>query len=430
MTDTKDFLKESFGISEKVYDFCEAIRKDLRPQFEVIDEVSRYNQLKVLAAFRDNRISSGHLTGSSGYGYGDGGREVIDSVYAQVFRAEDALVRHNIISGTHALSLCLFGVLRPGDTVTAVTGKPYDTLEEVIGISGAPGSGSLKDFGINYNQIDLKDGLVDHNKIMLTLDIGTKAVLIQKSKGYDWRASLTNAEIGKIIKTVKGVNSEIICIVDNCYGEFAEFDEPTAYGADLAAGSLIKNPGGGMASTGGYVVGRKDLIEYVAYKLNSVGLGKEVGATLNMNKEILQGFFMAPHVVGESMKSAVFCGAVFSRLGFEVSPNVGDVRSDIIQAIKLGSEEAVVQFCRSVQKGAPIDSFVTPEPWDMPGYSHKVIMAAGAFNQGASIEFSADAPIKPPYIAYLQGGLTFDSAYAGIAGAVEDFVKNGIVTAF
>lgn len=425
--DTKDVLGKSFGISPKVYNFCEETYEKIILQAAKIEKISRYNQLKVLAAFKDNKISDTHFASTSGYGYGDAGREAIDSVYAQVFGAEDALVRHNIVSGTHAISLCLFGVLRPGDTLVSVTGKPYDTLEEVIGITGH-GKGSLKEFGVDYKQIDLIDGCVDYNNIMLTLGENTKAVLIQKSKGYDWRPSLTNKEIGKIIETVKKINPNIICIVDNCYGEFVEADEPTNYGADLMAGSLIKNPGGGLVSTGGYVAGRKDLVELVSYKLNSVGLGKDVGATLNTNKEILQGLFMAPHIVGESLKAALFCGAVFGRLGFEVSPKVDDVRSDIIQAIKMGSEQGVVKFCQGIQKGAPIDSFVVPEPWDMPGYSHKVIMAAGAFNQGASIELSADGPIKPPFIVYMQGGLTFDSAYVGIASAVQSLFDAKIIT--
>ena len=290
--DTKDVLGKSFGISPKVYNFCEETYEKIILQAAKIEKISRYNQLKVLAAFKDNKISDTHFASTSGYGYGDAGREAIDSVYAG-FGAEDALVRHNIVSGTHAISLCLFGVLRPGDTLVSVTGKPYDTLEEVIGITGH-GKGSLKEFGVDYKQIDLIDGCVDYNNIMLTLGENTKAVLIQKSKGYDWRPSLTNKEIGKIIETVKKINPNIICIVDNCYGEFVEADEPTNYGADLMAGSLIKNPGGGLVSTGGYVAGRKDLVELVSYKLNSVGLGKDVGATLNTNKEILQGLFMAP----------------------------------------------------------------------------------------------------------------------------------------
>ncbi len=420
----KKLLKEKYGISEEIMTLSEEVLAQIKPQTDEIRKVAKYNQIKVLAAFNDHKISDAHLLGSTGYGYNDRGREAIDAVYAQVFGAEDALVRHNIICGTHAIALCLYAVLRPGDTLVSVTGKPYDTLEEVIG-TGSFGLGSLKDFGVHYKQVDLANGEVDYNNIMSTIDENTKAVLIQKSKGYDWRPSLTNQQIGEIIRFVQGINRDIICIVDNCYGEFAEPDEPTDHGADLIAGSLIKNPGGGIAQTGGYVTGRAELVELAAYRLNCVGLGKHVGATSDANRQILHGLFMAPHIVAESMMAALFCGSVFERLGFEVCPKPGDYRSDIIQAIKLGSEEKVVRFCEGIQRGAPIDSFVTPVPWDMPGYKHQVIMAAGAFTQGASIELSADAPIKPPYIAYMQGGLTFDSAYVGILCAAQNVVRCG-----
>ena len=423
----RELLSNKFGISLEIIDFCEGVYKELQTKISDVRDIAKHNQIKVLSAFHDNKISDTHFHGTTGYGYNDGGREAIDAVYAQAFEAEDALVRHNIINGTHAISLCLYAVLRPGDTLVSVTGKPYDTLEEVIGIRGEY-CGSLKDFGINYKQVELTEGKVNHNNIMSTIDDNTRAVLIQKSKGYDWRRSLTNSDIKEIIKFVKRIRKDIICIVDNCYGEFAECYEPTSCGADLMAGSLIKNPGGGLASTGGYVAGRKDLVEKAAYRLNSVGLGKHVGATLDTNREILQGFFMAPHVVAESMITALFCGTVFKKLGFEVCPDVDEYRSDIIQAVKLGSEEGVIKFCQGIQKGAPVDSFVTPVPWDMPGYSHKVIMSAGAFTQGASIELSADAPIKPPYIAYMQGGLTFDSAYVGVLCAVQNLVDNGLIS--
>lgn len=422
----KTLLQTKFNISSEIINFSDEILAKIQPRIDQIKNITKYNQLKVLSAFQNNRVSDTHFGTTTGYGYDDAGREVIDSIYAEVFGSEDALVRHNIISGTHAISLCLFGVLRPGDTVVSVTGKPYDTLEEVIGIRGE-GCGSLKDFGINYKQVDLIDGMVDHNKIMLTIDRNTKAIMIQKSKGYDFRPSLTNVQIGEIIADVKKINPNIICIVDNCYGEFVERDEPSNYGADLVAGSLIKNPGGGLAPTGGYIVGKKSLIELVAYKLNSVGLGKHVGATLGFNRQILQGVFMAPHTVGESMVTALFCGAIFESLGFEVSPKTDEYRSDIIQAIKFGTEDGVIRFCQGIQKGAPIDSFVMPYPWDMPGYNHQVIMAAGAFTQGASIELSADAPIKEPYIAYMQGGLTFDSAYVGILLAMQNLLDNKII---
>ena len=420
----KQFITENFEISPIVYDFCEEVLKSIN--FKSINDTARYNHLKVLKAFQNNRVSDVHFNSTTGYGYDDAGREVIDNIYAEVFGAEDALVRHNIINGTHAISLCLFAVLRPGDTLVAVTGKPYDTLEEVIGICGE-NKGSLKEFGVNYKQVDLIDGKVDYNKIMSTIDKSTKAVIIQKSKGYSFRPSLSCNDIKKIIDTVKGINPNTICIVDNCYGEFVEKIEPTQVGADLMAGSLIKNPGGGLVSTGGYIAGKKVYVELASYKLNSVGLGKHVGATLGMNKEILQGFFMAPITVANSIKTAVFCGAVYEKLGFTVSPTSNDNRTDIIQAIKFGTEEGVVRFCQGIQQGAPVDSFVTPEPWDMPGYSHQVIMAAGAFNQGSSIELSADGPIKEPFIAYMQGGLTFESGYLGILKSVQKLKDSKLI---
>lgn len=423
----KDFITKNFDISPGVYDFGENVISEIKGNFAALEETAKYNQLKVLKAFQDNKVSDVHFNSTTGYGYDDAGREAIDKIYAQVFGAEDSLVRHNIINGTHAISLCLFAVLRPGDTLVAATGKPYDTLEEVIGITGS-GNGSLKEFGINYKQVDLIDGMVNYNKIMSTVDKNTKAVIIQKSKGYSFRPSLTCEEIGKIIKTVKEINPDTICVVDNCYGEFAERIEPAQMGADLVAGSLIKNPGGGIAETGGYIAGRADLVELASYKLNSVGLGKHVGATLGMNKQILQGFFMAPKTVCESIKTAVFCGAAYQKLGFEVSPKKDDYRSDIIQAIRFGTEEGIIKFCQGIQKGAPVDSFVTPYPWDMPGYSHRVIMAAGAFTQGASIELSADGPITLPYIAYMQGGLTFESAYLGVLRSVQEMKNAGLIT--
>ncbi len=422
----KQYITKNFNISDEVYDFGENVIASIKDRFFEIEKTAKYNQIKVLKAFQNNKVSDIHFNSTTGYGYDDAGREVIDSIFAEVFEAEDALVRHNIINGTHAISLTLFATLRPGDTLVAVTGKPYDTLEEVIGITGS-GNGSLKDFGINYKQVDLVDGKVDYNNIMSTVDKNTKAVILQKSKGYSFRSSLTYEEIGKIIKTVKSINQDIICIVDNCYGEFAEAKEPTAVGADLIAGSLIKNPGGGIAECGGYIAGRKDLIELCAYKLNSVGLGKHVGATINMNKQILQGFFLAPKTVAECIKTALFCGAAFEKLGFEVSPKTDEYRSDIIQAIKFGTEEGIIKFCQGIQQGAPVDSFVTPYPWDMPGYSHQVIMAAGAFVQGATTELSADGPITAPYIAYMQGGLTFDSGYVGVLKAIQQLKNAGLI---
>lgn len=422
----KDYIIKNFNITADVYDFGQNVIEAVKDRFAAIDETARFNQIKVLKAFQDNKVSDVHFNSTTGYGYDDAGREAIDSIYAQVFEAEDAMVRHNIVNGTHAISLCLFAVLRPGDTLVAVTGKPYDTLEEVIGISG-DGNGSLKEFGVNYKQVDLLDGMVDYDGILKTVEKNTKAVIIQKSKGYSFRPSLTCNDIKKIIETVKSINSDIICIVDNCYGEFAERIEPTSVGADLIAGSLIKNPGGGLAETGGYIAGKEKYVELASYKLNSVGLGKHVGATLGMNKQILQGFFMAPRIVAESIKTALFCGCAFEKLGFDVSPSADDYRSDIIQAIKFGTEDGIIKFCQGIQQGAPVDSFVTPYPWDMPGYAHQVIMAAGAFTQGASIELSADGPIKPPYVAYMQGGLTFDSGYVGILKAIQELKNSGLI---
>ena len=422
----KNLLMNDFKIDSKIIDLCDETIIELKGKIDEISENVKYNQLKVLKAFQNNNVSDTHFIPTSGYGYDDTGRDVIDNIYAEVFGAEDAMVRHNIINGTHAISLCLNAVLRPGDTLVAVTGKPYDTLEEVIGIRGS-GNGSLKDYDVNYKQVDLKDGKIDYNKIMSTISKNTKAIEIQKSKGYAFRPSLTNKEIGKIIKTVKSINKDIICIVDNCYGEFVEKNEPSNYGADLVAGSLIKNTGGGLAPTGGYICGNKKYVELASYKLNSVGLGKHIGASLGLNKPILQGFFMAPHTVGEALKTALVCGAVYEKLGFEVSPKSTDYRSDIIQAIKFGTEEGIIKFCQGIQAGAAIDSFVVPYAVEMPGYKNKVIMAAGAFNQGSSIELSADGPLIPPYIAYMQGGLTFDSAYLGILKSVQLLYDNGLI---
>lgn len=411
------FLKENFGISQKVIDMVSEAEKLASESFADIDKTAFINQAKVMKAFADNMIGEAHFVTTSGYGYDDVGREAIDKVYADVFGTEDALVRHNIISGTHALSTALFSVLRPGDTLVAATGKPYDTLEEVIGIRGERGNGSLADFGVNYKEVALLDGKkVDFDGIRAAIDDSVKAVIIQRSKGYEWRETFSVADINKIIDFVHSINENIVCIVDNCYGEFVETKEPNG---DLIVGSLIKNPGGGLAQTGGYIAGRKKYVELASYRLTSVGIGKECGATLGQNKSFLQGFFMAPHTVAQALKSACLCSAVFERLGFDVCPRCGEARGDIITSVKFGKKELVIAFCQGIQKGAPIDSFVTPEPWDMPGYADQVIMAAGAFVQGASIELSADAPIKEPYVAYMQGALTYESAKIGIMTALE-----------
>ena len=423
--DKNKFIKDNFGISDKTLKLVSEAEESIKEQFKHIENICEINQLRVMKAFADNRVSDSHFVATTGYGYDDLGRDTLDRVYANIMGAEDALVRHNFISGTHTISTALFAVLRPNDILVSITGKPYDTLEEVIGIQGEAGNGSLKDFGVKYVQIDLKhDGTPDLEQIKFTLThMNVKAVTIQRSKGYGWRPTYSAKDIGALIEFVKEISPETICIVDNCYGEFVETEEPTAYGADLIAGSLIKNPGGGLAPTGGYIAGKQKYVELCAYRLTSVGIGKEAGASLGFNRQMYQGLFMAPHVVSQALKAAVLCSAVFEKLGFEVDPKPNEIRHDIIQSIKFGDPDKVTAFCQGIQKGAPVDSFVTPEPWDMPGYSSQVIMAAGAFVQGASIELSADAPIKPPYIAYMQGGLTYESAKLGIMVADDKMIR-------
>ena len=423
--DKNKFIKDNFGISDKTLKLVSEAEESIKEQFKLIENICEINQLRVMKAFADNRVSDSHFVATTGYGYDDLGRDTLDRVYADIMGAEDALVRHNFISGTHTISTALFAVLRPNDILVSITGKPYDTLEEVIGIQGEAGNGSLKDFGVKYVQIDLKhDGTPDLEQIKFTLThMNVKAVTIQRSKGYGWRPTYSAKDIGALIEFVKKISPETICIVDNCYGEFVETEEPTAYGADLIAGSLIKNPGGGLAPTGGYIAGKQKYVELCAYRLTSVGIGKEAGASLGFNRQMYQGLFMAPHVVSQALKAAVLCSAVFEKLGFEVDPKPNEIRHDIIQSIKFGDPDKVTAFCQGIQKGAPVDSFVTPEPWDMPGYSSQVIMAAGAFVQGASIELSADAPIKPPYIAYMQGGLTYESAKLGIMVAADKMIR-------
>ena len=423
--DKNKFIKDNFGISDKTLKLVSEAEESIKEQFKHIENICEINQLRVMKAFADNRVSDSHFVATTGYGYDDLGRDTLDRVYADIMGAEDALVRHNFISGTHTISTALFAVLRPNDILVSITGKPYDTLEEVIGIQGEAGNGSLKDFGVKYVQIDLKhDGTPDLEQIKFTLThMNVKAVTIQRSKGYGWRPTYSAKDIGALIEFVKEISPETICIVDNCYGEFVETEEPTAYGADLIAGSLIKNPGGGLAPTGGYIAGKQKYVELCAYRLTSVGIGKEAGASLGFNRQMYQGLFMAPHVVSQALKAAVLCSAVFEKLGFEVDPKPNEIRHDIIQSIKFGDPDKVTAFCQGIQKGAPVDSFVTPEPWDMPGYSSQVIMAAGAFVQGASIELSADAPIKPPYIEYMQGGLTYESAKLGIMVAADKMIR-------
>lgn len=415
------YITEQFGVSRRAAELVAAAEERIRSDFSLIEEKAEINQLKVMKAFSDNRVSERHFMPTTGYGYDDDGRDTLDRVFAQAFGAEDALVRHNWVNGSHTLSTMLWAVLRPGDTLLSVTGKPYDTLEEVIGIAGADGNGSLKDFGVSYRQTELKDGEPDYEAIQSELErTNVRAVFMQRSKGYLMRPTYSAEKIGEIISFVKGISPDTLCIVDNCYGEFSDTTEPTDHGADLMAGSLIKNPGGGLAPSGGYIAGRKDLIELCAYRMTCVGIGRECGATTEFNRKAYQGFFMAPHIVMQAMKAAALCAAVFSELGFPTDPVPGEERHDIIQSVRFDDRDRLIAFIQGIQKGAPIDSFVTPEPWDMPGYRDKVIMAAGAFIQGASIELSADAPIREPYTAYMQGGLTYESAKLGITVAADN----------
>ena len=418
--DTKEFLTTQMGVSSLAVEATQKAEERAKEYFKTVEEIAGFNQLKVLNAFRKHKISYAHFGETSGYGYDDLGRDTLDEVFADVFGAESAMVRHNIVSGTQAIATCLYAVLRPGDTLVSLVGSPYDTMEEVIGIRGEEGTGSLKDFGVFYDQVDLKDGKVDYEGIKNKLNSKkVKAVLIQRSKGYDWRSSLDIDEIGKIIKTVKEIDKDIVCIVDNCYGEFVEKREPTEVGADLVVGSLIKNAGGSLAQSGGYIAGKEKYVELCGYRLTAPGLGKHVGASLGFNKSLYQGLFMAPHIVGESIKTAILCATVFEDLGYDTCPKSDEIRTDIIQAIRLGNAEKVIAFCQGIQSGSPIDSHVSPLPWAMPGYEDEVIMAAGAFVQGASIELSADAPICEPYNVYMQGGIVYEAAKLGIMEAVS-----------
>ncbi len=420
-----ELLINEMNISPMAWEITQKAEERAKEYFKRIEEISEYNSLKVLNAFRKHRISYAHFGETSGYGYDDLGRDTLDEVFADIFGAEDAMVRHNIISGTQAISLCLYAVLRPKDTLVSLVGSPYDTMEEVIGIRGEEGSGSLKDFGVSYDQVDLlSDGGVDYAGIKNKLqEKKVKAVLIQRSKGYDWRKSLDIAEIGRIIETVKTVSPETVCIVDNCYGEFVEKQEPTQVGADLVVGSLIKNAGGSLAQSGGYIAGKKKYVKLVGYRFTAPGLGKHVGASLGANKSLYQGLFMAPHIVCQSIKTAILTACAFEDMGFEVCPKSNEIRTDIIQAIKLGAADKVIKFCQGIQSGSPIDSHVSPEPWAMPGYEDEVIMAAGAFVQGASIELSADAPICEPYTVYMQGGIVYEASKLGVAEAIGRVLK-------
>ena len=408
--------------SQKIQDLALEAEAALTAQYKHIDEVAFRNTQKVMEAFRAHRVSDACFQSTSGYGYDDRGREVLEEVWADVMGAEAAVVRHTIISGTHALSTGLFGILRPGDVMYSVAGKPYDTLEEVIGISGTPGNGSLKDFGVDYEQTDLnEDGTFNFTEIedkLRALGARVKMVFVQRSKGYLNRKTLSVDEIGELVKFVKNINPETYVVVDNCYGEFVEDKEPTAVGADLIIGSLIKNPGGGMAETGGYLAGTRRAVELVSYRMTSVGIGAEAGATLGQNKSMFKGLFYAPHTVAQALKTAHLAAYMFEKLGYVVEPRWDEERHDIIQSVIMGTPEGLCAFCRGIQAGSPVDAYVTPEPWAMPGYGDQVIMAAGTFVQGSSIELSADGPLRAPYTAFFQGGLTYESGRIGILSAV------------
>ena len=421
-------IYEEIGISKEVIEFGEKILKDLKPRFEKIDETAEYNQLKVIKAMQDNKVSEACLLGTTGYGYNDMGRDNLERVYASVFHTEDALVRPQITCGTHALALALMSNLRPGDMLLSPAGKPYDTLEEVIGIR--PSKGSLAEYGIQYKQVDLlPDGTFDYDNIKKAIEENPniKLATIQRSKGYQTRPTFSVEQIGQLIKFIKDLRSDVICMVDNCYGEFVETIEPTDVGADMCVGSLIKNPGGGLAPIGGYIAGKTECVENAAFRLTSPGLGKEVGASLGILSSFYQGFFLAPTVTASALKGAIFAANIYEKLGFEVVPNATEERHDIIQAVTFGKPEGIIAFCEGIQKAAPVDSFVAPEPWDMPGYDAQVIMAAGAFVSGSSIELSADGPIKEPYTVFFQGGLTWPHAKMGILMSLQKLVDKGLV---
>lgn len=420
-------LYEQFGISSPVYEFGRQVEEELKERFAEFDRVAEYNQMKVLLAMQKNRVSEECFNSSSGYGYNDYGRDTLEKVYADTFHTEACLVRPQIACGTHALAIALFGNLRPGDELLSPAGKPYDTLEEVIGIR--PSNGSLAEYGVTYRQVDLlDDGTFDYENIKKAVNDRTKLVAIQRSKGYQTRPSFSVKQIGELIAFVKKLKPDVICMVDNCYGEFVDTIEPSDVGADMIVGSLIKNPGGGLAPIGGYIAGKKQCVENSSYRMTCPGLGMEVGASLGVNRSFYQGFFLAPMVTKGALKGAVFAANIYERLGFHVVPDSKEPRQDIIQAVSLGTPEGMIAFCKGIQAAAPVDSFVAPEPWDMPGYDSQVIMAAGAFVQGSSIELSADGPMKPPYAVYFQGGLTWEHAKLGILMSLQKLADADLVT--
>jgi cystathionine beta-lyase family protein involved in aluminum resistance len=419
----KHKMYEQLGLSNEVIQLGEWVETELEPRFSEIDNIAEHNQLKVLSAMQSCRLSDSHFTTTTGYGYNDIGRDTLEEVYASVFHTEAALVRPQIMSGTHALTLALSGNLRPGDEILAPAGKLYDTLQGVIGIQETPGS--LAEYGITYRQVDLMDdGCFDYENIKRAIHAKTKLISIQKSKGYDWRDTFSNQRIGELIEFIRQIKEDVIILVDNCYGEFVEYNEPSDLGADLVVGSLIKNPGGGIAPSGGYIAGKEVYVNQAAYRLSAPGLGKEVGASHGLTHAMFQGLFLAPTVVASAHKTALFAAKLYEKLGFNVIPKSDETRFDIIQAIDMGTEEKVVAFCRGIQGAAPVDSYVSPEPWDMPGYDAPVIMAAGAFIQGSSIELSADAPIKPPFTVYFQGGLTYYHGKFGILKSLQSLIDD------
>lgn len=426
MQEIYDIMQSKFGIDEKVIQYCAQKESELKEQFQKVDDITEYNQLKVLSAMQKNKLSDIHFAATTGYGYNDLGREVLENIYADVFHTESGLVRPQITCGTHALTVALAGNLRPGDELLSPVGMPYDTLQGVIGIRKE--RGSLSEYGITYRQVDLlPEDKFDYDGIEKAITEKTKLVTIQRSKGYQWRTSFSVAQIKELISFVKSIKKDVICMVDNCYGEFVDIQEPSEVGADLVVGSLIKNPGGGLAPIGGYIVGKQEFVENAAYRLSSPGLGKEVGATLGITPSFIQGLFMAPQVVGGSVKTAIFASKLFEDIGFQVLPKYNEKRADIVQLIQMNSAENVIAFCQGIQKGAPVDSYVTPEPWDMPGYGCPVIMAAGAFVQGSSIELSADAPIKPPYHVFMQGGLSWHHGKIGVMIGLQTMIEKGLI---
>ena len=424
---TYNLLKKDFGISDKILSLIDKSENEISDYFSELDDIMAYNQYKVLAAFQKNGIKDMHFSWNTGYGYDDPGRAAIERVYSDIFHTEASLVRPIIVNGTHALTLTLMGILRPGDELIYCTGAPYDTLEEVIGIRGE-GKGSLKEYGVTYKQVELtSDGNIDFDALKEAISDRTKMITLQRATGYGWRKAIKIEEIEEWVKFVKNINPEIICMADNCYGEFLHVKEPTDVGVDVMAGSLIKNPGGGLALTGGYITGRRDLIEKVSYRMTSPGIGGECGLMFGQTRSMLQGLFIAPKTVNGAVKGAVLCAKAFELLGFDVCPKAEETRSDIIQAVKLGSAEGIIAFCKGIQAAAPVDSHVSPEPRDMPGYEDPVIMAAGAFVQGSSIELSADGPIRPPYIVYFQGGLTYEHSKFGVIKALQEMYNQDII---